>query len=101
MTAERVDVGARVDVQAAQLLGRHECRRAKQGPRHRQTFARLGHSEIVGRQFRESEVQHLQLSARRDDDVLRLDVAMNDAGSVGRLQRLRRLDADVHHVGGR
>ena len=26
---------------------------------------------------------------------------MNDAGSVGRLQRLRRLDADVHHVGGR
>ena len=64
-------------------------------------FARLGHGKIVRRQFRESEVQHLQLSARRDDDVLRLDVAMNDAGSVGRLQRLRRLDADVHHVGGR
>ena len=53
------------------------------------------------RDLRESEIQHLQLSARRDDDVLRLDVAMNDAGGVGLLQRLRRLDADVHHFGGR
>ena len=26
---------------------------------------------------------------------------MNDAGGVGLLQRLRRLDADVHHFGGR
>ena len=99
--AEREDVGACVDVPSAQLLGRHESRRANRGSLHRQTFHRLCISKIVLRDLRESEVQHLQLSARRDDDVLRLDVTMNDAGGVGLLQRLRRLDADVHHFGGR
>ncbi len=51
--------------------------------------------------LRESEIQHLQLPARRDDDVLRFDVTMHDAGGVGRLQRLRRLYADVRHFVGR
>jgi hypothetical protein len=51
--------------------------------------------------FRESKIQHLHLSSRRDDDVLRLDVAMDDAGGVSLFKRLRRLHANVHHLGGR
>ena len=68
---------------------------------HRQTFHRLCGGKIVRRDLRESEVQHLQLTARRDDHVVRLDVTMNDAGGMRLLQRLRGLDADVHHFGRR
>ena len=99
--SEREDVGACVDVPSQQLFGRHESRRANRASLPRQTFHRLGISKIVRCELRESEVQHLQLSTWRDDDVLRLDVTMNDAGGVGHLQRQRRLDADVHHFAGR
>jgi hypothetical protein len=53
------------------------------------------------RDFREAEVQNLHLSSRRNDDVLRFDVAMNDAASMSFCQRLRRLYADIYDVAGR
>ena len=59
-----------------------------------------GH-RIVLSDRRESKIQHLHLSSRRDDDVLRFDVAVNNAGGVRFGQRLRRLYADIHHVAGR
>ena len=99
--AEREDVRACIDVPSAQLLGRHESRRANRASLHRQTFHRLCISQIVLRDFASPKSSTFSCPARRDDDVVRLDVTMNDAGGVGRLQRLRRLDADVHDFGGR
>jgi hypothetical protein len=59
----------------------------------------VGHTWL--RDSRDSEVQHLQLSARRDDDVLRFDVAVDDAGGMSFCQCLRRLYANIHHFAGR
>ena len=102
--SERENVAAGVGLLSSQLLGRHESRRANDVSGLGQTLERrrirtVSHTWL--RDSRESEIQHLHLSARRDDDVLRFDVAMDDAGGVGFFQRLRRLYADIHHFAGR
>ena len=97
---ERENVAAGVGLPSSQLLWRHESRRADDVAGLSQTLERrrLGtFSDTWLRDSRESEIQHLQLSSRRNEDVLRLDVAMDDAGGVSFGQRLRRLYADVHH----
>ena len=43
----------------------------------------------------EPEVQHLHQAARADHDVAGLQVAMDDAALVRRLERLRHLHADL------
>ncbi len=75
--AERVDVGARIRRGAAGLLEGHVLRRAHHVP------ARL--LQVAG-QVGEAEIEHLHLLATvgrvHEEEVLRLDVAVHDAGLV-------------------
>ena len=74
----RVDVGALVDRRAARLFRREVLRGAddRADLRH---LARAGAGD--------PEVGHLQPPVRVDDDVVRLDVAVDDAVSVGEAER--------------
>ena len=90
--ADGVEVRARVDlVRAPRLLGRHVLR----GPHHdagdgqvllvRVDPPRLGDPEV-------DELEHGFAAREGDEDVLRLEVAMDDAERVRRLEGLEDLD---------
>jgi len=74
--AKRVDVAARVEPAAFELLGRHVGRRADDDPdarqRRRVDAARPG----------QPEVEQPDGAVGGDHDVARLDVAVDDAGGV-------------------
>ena len=78
--AERVDVGTRIDGFATHLFGCHVRQRSGNLAR------RLGGGLIdIGdraRQLRDAEIQHFRPALRRDDDIGRLEVAMDDAALV-------------------
>ena len=84
------------------LLRRHICDRA-----HHHAGVRLdlclvqslsiNCAQPLWRQLGESEVQHLHDTVASNHDVFRLDVAVNDAGLVSRLQRRGYLRGDVEH----
>ena len=89
----RVDVGARVDRELLQLLGRHVRHRAREGSR----VARGGGPGGIERardDVREAEVEQLGAASGRDRDVAGLQVAVHDALLVRGLQRLGHLDPD-------
>ena len=71
--AEREDVGAHRDPAAGHLLGGHVVRRAADGP------ARAGVHGAAG----EPEVEDLDLPVRQDAHVAGLEVAVDEAASVG------------------
>ncbi len=88
--AQRVDVAPRVDILVVQLglLGRHVLQRAHHRPETRVHRAlgeplagRLGHAEIDDLGDRPAVIG-------RDQDVRRLDVAVDDPLLVGVLDRL-------------
>lgn len=88
--AERPDVRARIDVAAANLLGRHVRDRSQ-----RRTSAR----EVRGPgEFRQTEVHDLHEAVARDHRVGRLHIAVHEAGLVRARQGLRHLDRDVERV---
>ncbi len=101
--AERVDVAALVDRLAAQLLGRHESRRAEHDAGagldritvgHRRGDARdayLAAGRIVGLadHLREPPVDHHGLAELARQDVRRLDVAVDDPALVRVGDRVR------------
>ena len=74
---EREQVAARVERAAEQLLGRHvvECAHHQRGPCEGDAGHFLGGG---AQQFREPEIQHLDLATRREHDVAGLQVAMDD-----------------------
>ncbi len=76
--AERVEVGALVDVRPARLLGREVLRGADDR-------ADLGHLARTG--ARDAEVRHLHAALAVDEHVVRLDVAMDDPVAVREAQR--------------
>ena len=101
--AERELVGASVRVQPVELLRWHVGRR----PEHR---ARVGQVERFEVDVRvgpkpslragpgQTEVEHAGPLVRADDDVVRLEVAMDDLRRMGRGQPASRRDVHPHHV---
>jgi hypothetical protein len=75
--ADRVEIRAAVDLAAADLLGRHVARRAREalGGRH----VELG---IAVRRLGEAEVEQLDLIAAREEHVLGLEIPVHDALAV-------------------
>ena len=56
---------------------------------------RNGHDARAKSQFRYAEIQNLGLALRGQEDVRGLDVAVNDALAVCRLEPRRNLDGEV------
>ena len=97
--AEREDVGARVGLLPADLLGRHVAERAHHdaglGQRLRPRDVRV----LVDRLLGETEVENLDASVGRDEQVGWLDVAVRDALFVRRREAGGDLPAEVDRLG--
>ena len=96
--AEREDVGAHVGRLPLDLLRRHVGDRAEQRPGadDRQRLRRA----LVDRRLRrahggDAEVDHLRPAVVGDDDVARLEVAVDDAVGVGRAERVGERHGEV------
>ncbi len=90
---ERVQVGALVDALSGRLLGRH----VREGA---DDVAGAG-ERLVARQVGDAEVEQLGRRAGRlgrDDHVLRLDVAVDDAAVVRVVERVGETEADPQDV---
>ena len=106
--AEREQIGARIDFVAARLLRRHVGDGADRGAGHaREVFGRAAsraarrvpaRAAVLRRQLREAEVEHLHRAAAGQEDVRRLDVAMQDAFGVRGVERVGDLRRDVEHL---
>ena len=87
--AKAEDVGPAVDRAPLGLLGRHVRRRADRralvGERDRPRGRRV---VIWLEQLRDAEVEHFHVAGRRDHDIGRLQIAMDDAGAVSFRQRV-------------
>ena len=86
---ERVEVGAAVELAAADLLGRQVLGRAHHHVVARQVLA--GGVEALG----DAEVGQQHAAVRGDEDVAGLDVAVDEAGVVGGVERRGDARADV------
>ena len=93
--SQGIDIGARIDLLALDLLGAHVQRRAHGQARLGQVCRGFG----AGEDARQAEVGHLDLAPARQQDVLRLDIAMDDAQLAGPLQGRRRLPQDGERQG--
>ncbi len=90
--AERVDVGARIDVvSVARLLGAHIRRRAHRHPRPGQ----LG---VSPERARDAEVGHEGAAVFSEQQILGLDVPMDHPVLVGVLERACRLARDLQGI---
>ena len=98
--AQRVDVGARVDAVAANLLGRHRVRRAEPGADDGQpALARVGVQQLGDAEVQ--QLDHALAADLGDEDVARLEVAVDDAEIVRRLQRGADRLQNLQHLAGR
>ena len=105
--AERVDVGALVDGVAADLLGRHGVRRAEPRADHGQP----GLGGVGVQELGDAEVEQLDhalgrgvVAVRRsggDEDVAGLEIAVDDAARVRRLERRADRLQVLEHLGRR
>ena len=89
-------MSALVDAIAACLFGRRAGCGAVGNADLRQLGAMNagGYGFCVVEQFGQAEVEHLHLSRRRDHDITRLDISMNDASTVSGGERVGDLHAD-------
>ena len=91
--AQAVDVGLRVGVLGAQRLFRSHV---VHGPHHRAGPRQIGLSRHVGRlDPRQAHIQNLDHARRVEQQICRLDVAVNHALFVSELQPARRLNDAV------
>ena len=95
--AEREQVGAGVKVLRSHLLGRHVRDRSKRAPRTRQAVDRRhGRRGVITAascsDLGQPEIENLRVSARGDEEICRLDVAVDDAGRVRCFERVGDLD---------
>jgi hypothetical protein len=101
--AERVEIDAVIDVlRAARLLGRHVVGRAEGRAGARRRFFRRAERRL---HLADAEVEHLHEArvpaAPREEDVLRLQIAVHDLLGVHRLERFADLRHHVDDVGDR
>ena len=92
---QAVDVGPGVEFLAQALLWGHVVRRTDHAPGLRQVV-----QDAQVPQPRDPEVQHLHAGSgtrERDDDVVRLDVAMDDVLLVRRVQRTADLRENLRY----
>src|SRR6266487_6349795 len=99
--AETPDIGAFINVPAARLLGRHVTNgsqyRAEIGLNQQQCFvSRRRYRHFLLGKLCNPKVEHFHVSVRPEHDVLRLDVAMDNAFIVRSGDRTRYLDRDVN-----
>ena len=101
--AERPDVRSLIDCLTTRLLRRH----VRSGPEQLAIDGRCDHRRRVGQRvsssgsrglFGEAKVQHLDRAVCRDDDVRRLEIAMNDPALVSRVERIRDLPRDYERL---
>jgi hypothetical protein len=94
--AERVDVGAMIDVVRVDLLRRHEVQRAVDVALRRELLIAAAQS------LRDAEVEDLRLFetvvAADEHDVRGLQIAMHDVQRVRRLQPARDMTRDAHRA---
>ena len=101
---EREQVGARVHLLAARLLGRHVADRSDRGAVPRQAIGvsavrrALAHGRGALDDLGEAEIRELDRAVARQEDVRGLDVAMDDAGGVRGLEALRHLGPQLQHA---
>ena len=89
--AERVDVGRRRDGAAARLLRREVLA----GPDDR---SRLRHAVLDVERARDAEVGDLDAAVLAEEDVLRLDVAMDETALVRERQAVRDSDRKLERA---
>src|SRR6266446_2274015 len=99
--AETPDVGPLVDRRAPRLFRRHITNGSQYRPQiglnQQQRFVcRYRYLHFLFGKLRNPKVEHFRVSVRPEHDVLRLDVAMDNAGFVGGGERTRHLDRDVN-----
>ena len=112
--AEGPDIGAAIDRAPAGLFRRHIGGRAEDhahlrawpavacgegSRRHRRRVHRRPARRVRIHGFRQTEVEHLHRAVGADFDVLRLQIAMDDAGFVRGLERVGDLLRDRQRVG--
>ena len=98
--AEGKQIGSRIELSASHLLRGHVSYSSQHRPRTGQIFLEGCHPGLVwiddrgGRRhhFGQAEVENLGLASPRDKNVCGLDIAMNHAGSVGRVECVGDLD---------
>ena len=97
--AEAEDVAAVIGIQSAHLLRRHVPDRAHDdaGTRQRGRHCRVGMSRCL-RHPRQTEIEDLRAAVPGQQDVLRLQIAVHDAGRMRRGQAAGDLGGDVERL---
>ena len=95
--AHRKEVGARVHFETARLLGRHVSRRSEQHAGQRE---RRGIEEPGVDRTSEAEIEQLD-AVRREKDVRRLQIAVDDQPPVQRVERGKDGDGRRNRLGWR
>jgi len=68
------------------------------GGQRRARIAGLLYRPAIRHQLGQSEIQDLRLAARSDEDVRRLNVAVNHAFRMGRIERVGNLNAKIEQL---
>src|SRR6266550_1967249 len=102
--AETPDIGAFINLRAARLLRRHVTNGSQYRSQiglsecHRSCPVRRSLGEGGFGQFCNPEIEHFHVAVRPEHDVLRLDVAMDNASIVRGGERTRHLDREVNSL---
>src|SRR6266566_2419684 len=100
--AKRKKIRPGIDLFCARLFRRHVRDRAERRARNGDLIA--GGSRTIHRclasEFRQAEIQNLGLTFFRDENVRRLDVAVNDSSHMFSLERAGKLDSNVQNLAG-
>src|SRR6266542_631701 len=98
--AETPDIGALINRRAVRLFRRHVTNGSRYRPQvglnqQYRFVCRYRHRHFLFGQLCNPEIEHFHVSVRSEHDVLRLDVAMDNACFVGGGECTRYLDRDV------